>query len=385
MKYVLPVIVISQFLCTSVWFAGNSVVTDIGRDLHLGGNILPHLTSVIQFGFITGTFIFAVLALADRFSPSLVFFSSSILAALFNTCITIPGLHATEILLFRFMAGIFLAGIYPVGMKIAADHFEKGLGRSLGYLVGALVIGTALPHLLKDISMGISWRYVIYATTVLCLTGGLSVFLFVPDGPYRKTWQVFNIRAFTKGFHNKKFRSAAFGYFGHMWELYTFWAYVPVMIATYNSRYASAGLNIPLWSFIIIGSGCMACIGSGLLSQRSGVKKIATLSLFLSFVCCLVSPLFLFAPSKILLVSFLLLWSLFVIADSPLFSTLIANNAPPESKGSSLTIVNCIGFSITIASIQFTSSMAEKISPQYIYMLLAIGPMFGLISLRYKV
>jgi MFS family permease len=383
-KFVLAIIVISQFFCTSVWFAGNSVVADIVKQLHAPANFLAHLTSAIQFGFITGTFIFAVLAIADRYSPSLVFFTSAVIASVFNLCITIPGLHTGGLLLFRFLTGIFLAGIYPVGMKIAADHFEKGLGRSLGFLVGALVVGTALPHLLRDLTLNISWLYVIYATSALCFCGGLCIFLFVPDGPYRKPRQAFSLFAFAKGFRNNQFRSAAFGYFGHMWELYTFWAFVPVMIAAYNLHYVAALLIVPLWSFIIIGCGSLACVFSGIIAEKYGAKKIAAISLFLSFLCCLLSPLLLLQASKILFLIFLILWGQFVIADSPLFSTLIASNAPGESRGSSLTIVNCIGFSITIASIQFISAMAGKTGPRYLYMLLAIGPLFGLISLGLK-
>ena len=127
MKSILPLIVIAQFLCTSLWFAGNSIISDIARDLHLPDYFLAHLTSAIQFGFISGTLIFAVFTVADRFSPSVVFFCSSILAGLFNLGISIPGIDSTEVLLFRFLTGFFLAGIYPVGMKIASDYYQAGL------------------------------------------------------------------------------------------------------------------------------------------------------------------------------------------------------------------------------------------------------------------
>ena len=167
MRFILPIIVVSQFFCTSLWFAGNSIISDIINDLHLEENFLANLTSAIQFGFIIGTLGFAILNISDRFSPSLVFFLSSIVAGLFNLGITIENIHSTEILLFRFLTGFFLAGIYPVGMKIASDHFQAGLGKSLGFLVGALVLGTAFPHLLKNFTMGFPWKYVLYATTTL--------------------------------------------------------------------------------------------------------------------------------------------------------------------------------------------------------------------------
>ena len=381
MRRILPTIVIAQFFCTSLWFAGNAVIADIALELQVEQHFLAHLTSVIQFGFISGTFVFALFTIADRFPPSTVFFVSSVLAGLFNLGITLHGVTVSEVLLFRFLTGFFLAGIYPVGMKIASDYYQAGLGKSLGFLVGALVIGTAFPHLLKDIISSFPWKYVLYTTAILSVTGGLTVLLFVPNGPYYKAGQKLNFTAFFKGFHNPNFRSVSFGYFGHMWELYTFWAFVPVMIAAYNNRYPQMNLNVSLYSFLIIGSGGLACVFSGILSQYYGAKRIAAISLFLSGLCCLVSPLFLFVHSPLALIIFLFIWGLVVIADSPLFSTLVAQNAAEESRGTSLTIVNCIGFSITILSIQFINALSHSINAQYIYMLLAIGPVLGLIAL----
>jgi len=383
-KRILPTIVISQFLCTSLWFAGNAIINEMALDLHRDAGFLAHITSAIQFGFISGTLVFAIFTISDRFAPSHVFFVSAILAGLFNLGISIEGIHATEILLFRFLTGFFLAGIYPVGMKIASDYYQAGLGKSLGFLVGALVIGTAFPHLLKNFVSGFPWRYVLYGTTMLSFLGGLSIVLLVPDGPYRKFSQKLHVMAFIKGFRQPDFRAASFGYFGHMWELYTFWAFVPVMLTSYTLRYPQTILNVPLLSFLIIASGGLACVVSGILSQRFGVRKLATLSLFLSCLCCLASPLFLFSESTTLMIAFLFFWGLVVIADSPLFSTLVAQSALPESRGTSLTIVNSIGFSITIVSIQFIHLLSGVLSDQYIFMWLAAGPLAGLIALLKK-
>jgi len=380
-KRILPIIVIAQFLCTSLWFAGNAIVNEIILDHQLDLSFLAHITSAIQVGFIAGTLVFAVFTISDRYSPSKVFFVSSILAGLFNLGISLDSVNAYEILLFRFLTGFFLAGIYPVGMKIASDYYQAGLGKSLGFLVGALVIGTAFPHLLKNFITGFPWRYVMYATTSLSFMGGLSILLFVPDGPYRKLSQKLNITAFLKGFSHPNFRAASFGYFGHMWELYTFWAFVPVMLTAYTLRYPETLLNVPLLTFIIIASGGLACVASGILSLQFGAKKLATLSLILSCLCCLASPLFLFSDSATVLIAFLFFWGLVVIADSPLFSTLVAQSSPEESRGTSLTIVNCIGFAITIVSIQFINFMEGKLNSQFLYMLLATGPLMGLLAL----
>lgn len=382
MRLTLPIIVLSQFFCTSLWFAGNSVIADLAKELHLETTVLAHLTSSIQFGFITGTLVFAILTISDRFSPSIVFFISAILAGLFNLGMLINAIGLTEILLFRFLTGFFLAGIYPVGMKIAADYHQAGLGKSLGFLVGALVIGTAFPHLLKSFSFGFPWKYIIYSTTTLSLLGGLMILFFVPNGPYLKQGKKLKFTTFLKSFKEREFRSVAFGYFGHMWELYAFWAFVPLMLTAYNLHYPNVKLNVPLYSFFIIASGAISCVISGIISQRYGAKKIATISLLLSGICCLASPLFLFSNSVVLLLAFLFIWGITVIADSPLFSTLIAQNAPEESRGTSLTIVNCIGFAITIVSIQLISFLSNHIDAQYIYTLLALGPIIGIFSLK---
>ncbi|MFT7452415.1 MAG: MFS family permease, partial [Patescibacteria group bacterium] len=145
-KYILPIIVIAQFCCTALWFAGNAVMGDLAINFNLPSSALGHLTSAVQFGFISGTLVFALLAIADRFSPSKVFGLCAFVGALFNLGAIHDGNTLWTLLSLRFMTGFCLAGIYPVGMKIAADYFEKGLGKSLGYLVGALVLGTAFPH-----------------------------------------------------------------------------------------------------------------------------------------------------------------------------------------------------------------------------------------------
>jgi MFS family permease len=381
MKRILPVIVLSQFFCTSLWFAGNAIMGDIARQFRLEPGYLAHLASAVQSGFITGTLVFAILSFADRFSPSKVFFSCAIVAALINLGISFNGINSSELITLRFMTGFFLAGIYPVGMKIAADHYQQGLGKSLGFLVGALVLGTAFPHLLKSMTATLPWKYVIYTTSSLSALGGLAMFLFVPDGPYRKPGQQLNLNGFLTGFRDKKFRAAAFGYFGHMWELYAFWVFVPVILAAYKMRYPDADFSVPLLSFLIIASGSVACVIGGLISQRLGAKQTAIIALSTSGICCVISPLFLFNHSSVALVVFLFVWSMAVIADSPLFSTIVARNAPAEAKGTSLTIVNCIGFSITIVSIQLLNALRTDANAQYIYTLLAIGPALGLAAL----
>jgi MFS family permease len=352
---------------------------------NLKANALGHLTSAVQFGFILGTLIFAILTIADRFSPSKVFLTCALLGSIFNVGVIYEGNSLVSILSLRFITGFFLAGIYPVGMKIAADYYEKGLGKSLGFLVGALVIGTAFPHLAKEITEAFPWKSVLILTSSLAVIGGLLMLIMVPDGPYRKPGNQLNISAFFNVFRNRKFRSAAFGYFGHMWELYAFWTFVPIILKTYSVEHPEVTFNISILSFIIIGVGGLSCVLGGYLAQASGVKQIARMALILSCGCCLVSPLVFVTESESLFIGFLIFWGMVVIADSPLFSTLVAQNASAEIKGTALTIVNCIGFSITIISIQLLNLLQGSMNSTYIYTILSLGPILGLLALSEKI
>jgi MFS family permease len=379
---ILPLIVLSQFAGTSLWFAGNAILPDIQLELRLGSGALGNITSVVQFGFISGTIVFAILSLADRFSPSKLFFVSSVFAAAANLCINWFAKDAMSLMTFRFITGFFLAGIYPVGMKIAADWYEKGLGKALGWLVGALVLGTALPHLLKGLSYEFNWKEITSFTSLFAFFGGLLILLFVGEGPYRKPAPVFDTKNFIKVFKTKDFRAAALGYFGHMWELYSFWAFVPVLISL-NAVYSGESSNSSLWAFIIIGIGALGCIAGGYLSQRKGSAAVAFWSLVISGICCCLSFLVL-GLSPVLFFCFMLIWGIAVIADSPQFSALVAQTAPPELKGTAITFVTSIGFAITIVSIQLLTwlfNQSAQSSTKFSFIILAIGPVTGLVFL----
>lgn len=380
-KHILPIIVVSQFLCTSLWFATNGIINQLIETFNLPQTTLGSLVIAIQLGFIFGTLCYAFLNVADRYSPSRVFFVSALLAALTNLSVCLDSNSLRSLLFLRFLTGFFLAGIYPVGMKIAADYFERGLGKSLGYLVGALVVGTAFPHLFTSISSSISWEYVIQLTTILAVTGGLLIVTFIPNGPFRKPAQKLELYALTKIFKEKSFRKAALGYFGHMWELYTFWALLPLIIETFN-KLSATNLNSSFYAFTVIAIGGVSCILSGYLSLKKGALKIAQTALLISSICCLSAPYILELNSALIALIFLHVWGASVVADSPMLSTLVAHNANPQLKGTALTIVNCLGYLITVISIQVVFNNINY--PYYHLLILAIGPIFGLIALYRK-
>jgi predicted MFS family arabinose efflux permease len=164
-------------------------------------------------------------------------------------------------------------------------------------------------------------------TSSLAVLGGLLMIVIVPDGPYRKPSQRTELSAFFNVFRNRYFRSVAFSYFGHMRELYVFWGFVPIMLKKYSLEHSQAIFNIPILSFLIIGIGGLACLLSGYLAQTLETKKTASIALFLSCGCCLISPLIFTSESESLFIGFLMFWGMVVIADSPLLSTLVAQDA----------------------------------------------------------
>ncbi|MCL4766956.1 MAG: MFS transporter [Hyphomicrobiaceae bacterium] len=379
-RRILPVIVASQLAGTSLWFAGNAVMPDLQRRGGLPVEALGDMTTAVQLGFIAGTLAFAFFAIADRYSPRRIFLVCALLGAGFNAATYLVGASLWPLLSLRFAAGFFLAGIYPVGMKIASGWFDRDLGKALGYLVGALVLGTALPHLIRPLGRDLPWESVMLSVSGIVASGGLLMYALVPDGPHLRTNARFDLTAFGAIFGSADFRASAFGYFGHMWELYALWAFIPAYLAAYDAGVPGISSSISFWSFLVIGAGAIGCIAGGLVSLRLGSAKVAFAQLAASGACCLVSPLAFWTPYPVML-AFLAFWGVVVVGDSAQFSALNARYAPSHLVGSALTIVNCIGFAITIVSIQLLNNVMSVTGAQYVFLLLIPGPILGLIAL----
>lgn len=376
--HILPTIVISQFAGTSLWFAGNAVIPDLEQSGGLPASAVGDITIAVQVGFIAGTLVFAWLAIADRYSPRIIFFICTASGAAANIATLPNGGEYMTLLAARFVTGLCLAGIYPVGMKIASGWYDRDLGLALGWLVGALVLGTALPHLIRGLGGDLPWQSVILSVSAVSLAGGGAMLLLVPDGPHLKAAARFDAAAFATIFRSADFRASVFGYFGHMWELYAFYTFLPLLIA---ARLGGDGAMVSVWSFAAIASGFVGCTLGGYLSRHVGSARVAYVQLSASGLCCLVSPLAFLAPLPVFL-AFLLFWGVVVAGDSPQFSTLNARFAPPRLIGSALTLANCIGFSITIVSIALLSWLVDTVGPQYVFLMLVPGPVVGLMGLR---
>ena len=376
-RRVLPILVLAQFLGTSPWFAVNAVMPDLQRDFGWPASAVGTLTSAVQFGFIAGALVFALLAVADRFAPRRVFLLCALSAATCTVAAAATASSFAALVFWRALTGFMLAGIYPVGMKIAAQWFPRGLGAAMGLLIGALVLGSASPHALRALSAGWPWATVFGGVASACaLAGGLLVWL-VPEPPVKVVRAPgLNLRALASLVTDAKVRASVFGYFGHMWELYTMWVLVPTVLAT---RLGGAALS---WAaFWVLGAGALGCAAGGWLALRVGSARVAGAQLLTSGLCCVAAPWMLQAGTPLFL-AWLLLWGTTVAGDSPQFSTLTAMNAPRDGVGSVLTLTNSIGFGISIASILLFVSLAQTLPLASLLPWLGLGPLLGLLALR---
>lgn len=391
--YTLPLIVFSQFAGTSLWFAGNAVLPDLADELDLPESSLSFLTSSVQLGFIVGSLVSALTNLADRHVPTRLFCASALTGAVLNALITIVvpwgsrSTSLTTLVLLRFGTGCTLAGIYPVGMKVAADWYTAtGLGQALGYLVGALVLGTAVPFLLSRLPQ--DWTFLLWETSALAATGGILLLWAKPPvhstpKPTTMTKLSLDLHTIRQLFVQDQFRAAAVSYWMHMWELYAFWTWLPVvwedLLLSQSASDDQVTWNADTVTFGIIAVGAVGCIGGGHATRYVGSAAVATVSLVVSGVCCLLSPLAFVVHPAVALVLYLV-WGVAVVADSPQFSSLVALHAPPAYKGTALTVVNCVGFALTIGSIQWLG--VPLWSSQYLYLWLAPGPIYGVWTMR---
>ena len=375
-RRVLPVIVGAQFASTSLWFAVNAVMPDLQRAFGAPPEAVGTLTSAVQLGFIVGTLLFALLAVADRHPPRLVFLVCALLGAGCNALAALAPVGFGQLLVLRALTGICLAGIYPVGMKLAAGWYREGLGGALGWLVGALGLGTALPHALRATGTELPWQTLMLAVSALAVAGGLAVWRWVPDSPHLPVAAGLQWGALAAVGRDRRLRASVLGYFGHMVELYTMWVLLPAIAAT---RLA-AGAAVSWTAFGAMAAGALGCVAGGWVARHVGSARVAAGMLGTSGLCCLLAPWAL-GGSGAAFALWLAVWGVSVAGDSPQFSALTANNAPRAGVGSVLTLVNSIGFAISIVSIQAFVLLAQRLPLERLLPWLALGPLFGLWAL----
>jgi MFS family permease len=351
------------------------------RESGIGAARQAMLSSGVQLGFVAGALAVAASGLADRFDPRRVFALSAVLAALCNAALLIAPIGGDIAVLLRFLTGLLLAGVYPVGMKIAVGWGTKDRGLLVGLLVGALTIGSALPHLAAYLG-GADWRSVIVATSVLAFAGGLLV-LLCGLGPHHARAPRFSTRAIALAWTNRRIRLTYLGYFGHMWELYAMWAWVGVAAAaSYGALLGEAEATrlAKLTAFLAIALGGVVCAPAGWLADRIGKAQVTIIAMALSGSAAIATAVTFGGP---IWLSFLLIviWGIFVVPDSAQFSALVADASPPDLAGSAMTLQTALGFALTAVTVQVTPLLAEAFGWPAILAGLAIGPAVGIAAM----
>lgn len=366
----------------SLWFMTAAILPDIAAEAGLSRSHQTLLSSVVQAGFVAGALVIAISGLADRLDPRGVLAVCALGSALANASLLVLPLDGTAVLAMRCLSGAMMAGVYPVAMKIAVGWGLRDRGLLVGILVGALTFGKSLPYGLAFLG-GADWRLVLGTGATVAGIGG-ALALFTRLGPYHRQAPAFSPRAVAVAWSDRRIRAAYMGYFGHMWELYVFWAWVStIAAASYAARLdAHAAVSLgKLTAFAAIGAGAPMCVLAGRYADRIGKARVASTAMMASGTLALLSALAFGGPVALGFVLFVL-WGAAVVPDSAQFSALVADFAPPEWAGSLLTMQTALGFLLTVFTVELAPAVAAAFGWPAVLAALALGPAAGTFAMR---
>jgi len=371
---------LAEVLTLSLWFSASAVVPALKANAGISDIQASLFTSAVSIGFVIGTLASAILTLPDRVAPIRLFALSALTGAAANAAILLVEPSSFWIILFRFVTGMCMAGVYPVGMKLASSWSKGDTGFLVGLLVGALTIGSALPHLF-NVAGGVDWRFTIAAASMAAMLGALLIAQSKP-GPGLAPAAPFNPAAMLDTWRNRPLRLANMGYFGHMWELYAMWGWIGVYLA---ASFTESGLPAPVFwagaaTFCVIAAGGIGSMAGGLFADRMGRTTLTIAAMTISGLCAATVGL-LYGGLPLLMLILCIVWGITVVADSAQFSSCVIELADPRYVGSMLTMQTCIGFSLTLLTIHALPVFAGHFGWQWAMAPLAIGPALGVIAM----
>lgn len=373
---------ICQVFALSLWFSATAVIPVLKQDYGLSGAQASLFTSAVSIGFVTGTLFSAIFGLADRIPIRVFFALSTLFAALVNLLIVFLDPLSTTVIILRFLTGMAMAGIYPVGMKMVSTWARGDTGLLVGLLVGALTLGSASPHLLNIVNLSwLDWQLTIVLSSLLALISALLIF-FVQFGHALPKAPAFDPKIALYSWHYKPLRYANIGYFGHMWELYAMWGWVGIFLLESFRLYGLE--NASLWAnfgtFATIGIGAVGSLMAGIFADKLGRTTITIAAMAVSGSCA-IATVFIFGSAPWLVILLSLIWGLTVVADSAQFSSCVMELSPKENLGTMLTVQTCLGFLISLATIHLVPLLVDVTSWEYAFIPLALGPFIGILAM----
>lgn len=373
----ITLLIIAEIAAMSLWFVSAAILGDMSREFELSKGLQAAMSAAVQGGFVIGALVSAVLGLADRFEPRYVLALFAVLAAIANALLLIatPGV---ETILLRGLTGAFLAGVYPVGMKIAVGWSMRHRGLLVGLLVGGLTLGSAAPHLLSFLG-GADWRITVIAASMLSLIAALLI-LRTENGPHHSSQSKFDASVLTEAWTNTSIRRAYGGYLGHMWELYAMWAWIGVALAVsfaYQLPASQAEELAKITTFVVIGLGAFSCPLAGYVADRIGKAELTIVAMALSGLSAILFAITFGGDIRLTIIT-AAIWGIFIIPDSAQFSALVADYAPADKAGSLMTLQTALGFALTTVTVQLAPYIVAKTGWPLVMASLALGPLFGI-------